>query len=76
MPAEIPADSIGLVTPQTVVFSADLALECGRSLPGYTLVYETYGALNAGRSNAILLCHALSGDHHAAGYHSMEGILS
>jgi len=46
MPAQIPADSVGLVTPQTVTFPADLQLECGRSLPGYTLVYESYGALN------------------------------
>ncbi|MHB1644787.1 MAG: alpha/beta fold hydrolase, partial [Acidithiobacillus sp.] len=72
MPVEIPVDSVGLVTPQTVTFSAPLELECGRCLPGYTLAYETYGTLNAQRSNAILLCHALSGDHHAAGYHSMD----
>ena len=72
MPAKIPADSVGLVTPQTVFFSAPLKLECGRELPGYSLTYETYGTLNAQRSNAILLCHALSGDHHAAGYHAMD----
>jgi len=45
-------------------------LACGRELAGYDLVYETYGELNAGRSNAVLVCHALSGHHHAAGYHS------
>lgn len=72
MSENIPADSIGLVTPETIRFDRPLALDCGRSLPGYELVYETYGTLNASRSNAILICHALSGDHHAAGYHSMD----
>ncbi|WMT45832.1 MAG: homoserine O-acetyltransferase [Acidithiobacillus caldus] len=72
MPAVIPTDSVGLVHPQTVDFPEPLTLECGRSLPGYTLAYETYGTLNAARSNAILVCHALSGDHHAAGYHSVD----
>ncbi|HET8701446.1 MAG TPA: homoserine O-acetyltransferase, partial [Nitrococcus sp.] len=47
-----------------------LTLGCGRSLPGYELVYEAYGKLNPDRSNAILVCHALSGTHHAAGYNS------
>jgi homoserine O-acetyltransferase len=41
-------------------------------LPRYDLVYETYGSLNEDHSNAILICHALSGDHHAAGYHAMD----
>lgn len=72
MPETIPADSVGLVSPQTQHFDEPLSLECGRSLAQYDLVYETYGELNADRSNAILICHALSGDHHAAGYHSME----
>ena len=65
-------DSVGIVTPQTAHFSEPLALACGRSLPSYELVYETYGELNAERSNAVLICHALSGHHHAAGYHSEE----
>jgi homoserine O-acetyltransferase len=72
MPETIPADSIGLVSPKTQHFQEPLSLECGRTLAQYDLVYETYGELNADRSNAILICHALSGDHHAAGYHSME----
>ncbi|MEW6354127.1 MAG: homoserine O-acetyltransferase [Pseudomonadota bacterium] len=72
MPLTLPADSVGLVTPRTQRFDEPLALDCGRSLDSYELVYETYGALNAARSNAILICHALSGDHHAAGYHSLE----
>lgn len=72
MPATLPADSIGLVTPQTKRFETPLALDCGRHLPGFELIYETYGTLNAARDNAILICHALSGDHHAAGYHSVQ----
>lgn len=47
-----------------------MTLQCGKTLPGYELAYETYGTLNAARSNAVLVCHALSGHHHAAGYHS------
>jgi len=39
-------------------------------LPHYDLVYETYGALNADKSNAVLVCHALSGHHHVAGYYA------
>ncbi len=67
-----PEDSVGLVTPQTAHFIEPLALECQRVLSAYDLVYETYGELNASASNAILICHALSGHHHAAGYHSVE----
>jgi len=72
MPDNIPPDSVGLVIPKTYHFDAPLQLECGRILQQYDLIYETYGTLNADASNAILICHALSGDHHAAGYHSME----
>ena len=72
MPDQIPADSVGLVTPQTQKFKEALALDCGRDLSGYEIAYETYGELNADRSNAILICHALSGDQHAAGYYSMD----
>ena len=72
MPETIPADSVGLVKPQKLAFDTPLALDCGRTLSSYDLVYETYGELNADASNAILICHALSGDHHAAGYHSEE----
>lgn len=72
MPKDIPADSVGIVTPQTRRFDEPLALDCGRTLAGYDLAYETYGSLNTDGSNALLICHALSGDHHAAGYHSLE----
>ncbi|PWB45551.1 MAG: homoserine O-acetyltransferase [Nitrosomonadales bacterium] len=59
-----------IVTPQTARFESPLTLKSGATLPSYELVYETYGTLNAGKSNAILVCHALSGNHHAAGYHA------
>lgn len=72
MPTAITADSVGLVTPRVANFTAPLKLVCGRTLTDYQLIYETYGTLNADGSNAVLICHALSGHHHAAGYHSME----
>jgi len=65
----LPADSVGLVTPQVYHHAAPFTLRCGETLAGFELVYETYGRLNASRSNALLVCHALSGNHHAAGYH-------
>jgi len=55
--------------PQRQQFDSPLLLDCGRSLPTFDLMIETYGTLNADASNAILICHALSGHHHAAGYH-------
>ncbi|MAC35826.1 MAG: homoserine O-acetyltransferase [Haliea sp.] len=66
------SDSVGIVTPQCAEFDQPLTLACGRVLPRYQLIYETYGTLNAEASNAVLICHALSGHHHAAGYHSDE----
>jgi homoserine O-acetyltransferase len=65
----IPADSVGLVTPQKLHFDEPLILRSGRVIEQYDLMVETYGTLNADKSNAILICHALSGDHHAAGYY-------
>jgi len=64
--------SVGIVTPKVARFDEALSLTCGRELPHFELVYETYGTLNERRSNAVLICHALSGHHHAAGYHSAE----
>ncbi|MFR0674083.1 homoserine O-succinyltransferase MetX [Enterobacterales bacterium AW_CKDN230030176-1A_HGKHYDSX7] len=72
MSTVFPKDSVGLVVPQLARFDDPLTLACGRSLAGYELVYETYGTLNASASNAVLICHALSGHHHAAGYHTPE----
>ena len=66
------ADSVGLVEPRLARYDQPLTLQCRETLPGFELVYETYGQLNAARSNAVLVCHALSGDHHAAGYHAPE----
>ncbi len=60
-------NSVGLVAPQTAHFSEPLALKSGAVLPQFDLVYETYGQLNADKSNAVLICHALSGTHHVAG---------
>ncbi|OBQ32376.1 MAG: homoserine O-acetyltransferase, partial [Aphanizomenon flos-aquae WA102] len=60
-------NSIGIVTPQSLYFKEPLALQSGASLSDYTLVYETYGTLNADRSNAVLVCHALNASHHVAG---------
>ncbi len=70
MATSIPADSVGIVTPDTVRFDTPLKLDCGQTLSHYELIYESYGELNEDHSNAILICHALTGDHHAAGYHS------
>ena len=62
--------SVGIVEPKSAFFDEPLFLRSGEVLEEYTLVYETYGQLNADGSNAVLICHALSGNHHAAGYHS------
>ena len=62
--------TIGIVKPKRFTFPAPLVLDSGQRLAHVTIQYETYGELNANRSNAILVHHALSGDAHAAGYHS------
>ena len=64
--------SVGIVTPQRAHFTEVLYLESGEVLDGFELVYETYGVLRADASNAVLICHALSGNHHAAGIYSED----
>ena len=64
--------SVGVVVPQTAHFDQPIMLACGRELSDYDLVYETYGELNDTKSNAVLICHALSGNHHAAGVHNEQ----
>ncbi len=56
-----------IVTPQSMHFAQTLALQSGASIRGYALAYETYGTLNADKSNAVLICHALNASHHVAG---------
>ena len=63
---------IGLVQWKDFHWKEPFAFDSGDELPGFTLRYETYGRLNAEKSNAILVCHALSGDHHCAGIHSLR----
>ena len=65
-------DSVGIVKPQKAIFDSPLQLDCGKELKKIELVYETYGSLNERKDNAVLICHALSGDHHAAGFNSPE----
>ncbi|PLZ02328.1 homoserine O-acetyltransferase [Burkholderia sp. WAC0059] len=60
-------ESIGIVAPQNLHFDEPLPLQNGSSLAGYDLMVETYGTLNASRSNAVLVCHALNASHHVAG---------
>ena len=62
--------SLGPVTPLSRHFGEPLPLQSGARLADYTLVYETYGTLNAARSNAVLVCHALNASHHVAGTHA------
>jgi len=65
-------ESIGIVAPQRMHFNEPLALQSGASLSSYDLMVETYGTLNAARSNAVLVCHALNASHHVAGVYADE----
>lgn len=67
MDSSITSKSVGVVAPQRAKFSEPVRLKCGAVIDQYELVYETYGRLNADRSNAVLVCHALNAAHHVAG---------
>ena len=72
MTNKINDNSVGIVKSKTVEIKQNLKLDCGKDLKNFSLVYETYGELNSEKNNAILICHALSGDHHAAGYYNID----
>ena len=63
-------NSVGAVAPQTMHFAEPLMLRSGAAIDCYDLIFETYGALNAAKSNAVLVCHALNASHHVAGYYA------
>ncbi|PTY00648.1 homoserine O-acetyltransferase [Opitutus sp. ER46] len=63
---------VGFVAPHDFVYTQPFTFQSGQQIPGFTIRYETYGQLNAARDNAVLICHALSGDHHCAGWHSEQ----
>ena len=65
-------NSIGYIKPTIITIKNPLKLLSGKILSQYDLIYETYGSLNKDGSNAVLICHALSGNHHVAGYHEGE----
>jgi homoserine O-acetyltransferase len=66
-------DTLAAVVHQTVCFEDGLTLECGTTLPRLDVAYRTYGRLNAARSNAVLICHALTGDQYVAERHPITG---
>jgi len=68
----MPEGSVGIVTPKLLRFDEPIALKSGFLLEQYDLAYETYGELNAARSNAILVCHALNASHHVAGVYASD----
>ena len=68
-PGSVGVGSVGVITPQLFRFDSALQLSSGASIGGYSLMCETYGELNAARSNAVLICHALNASHHVAGTH-------
>jgi homoserine O-acetyltransferase len=69
-PRHLAPGDVGLVQAHDFVYGKPFTFKNGQVLPGFTLRYETYGTLNATRDNAVLICHAISGDHHCAGWHA------
>jgi homoserine O-acetyltransferase/O-succinyltransferase len=69
-PRHLAGDDVGIVRPRDFTHTGPFAFKSGQVIQGFTLRYETCGSLNATRDNAVLICHALSGDHHCAGWHS------
>ena len=69
MTSDIHKNSVGIVAAEKILIETPLTLACGIVLPSHELMVETYGTLNSDKSNALLICHALSGSHHAAGFH-------
>jgi homoserine O-acetyltransferase len=72
MDGSIDNRSVGVVAPQVAHFAEPVTLRCGATIEQYDLVFETCGKLNAARSNAILVCHALNASHHVAGHYAGE----
>ncbi|WP_053982195.1 homoserine O-succinyltransferase MetX [Marinagarivorans algicola] len=68
-PTSVPMNSVGIVKPELIHFNQPFTLACGRTLDNFELMIETYGLLNSDKSNAVLICHALSGNQHAAGFY-------
>src|SRR5687768_682289 len=64
--------SVGAATAQKARFSEPIRLRGGAELPAFEIAYETYGTLNAAKSNAVLVCHALNASHHVAGFYEEE----
>ena len=62
-------NTVGMVTPKVMKTQEKLLLESGKGLDSFDITYEVYGELNKDKTNAVLICHALSGNHHVAGYH-------
>jgi len=62
-------NSVGIVKPKIFKCADPIKLSCGMVLDNYELIYETYGKLNKNKDNAVLVCHALSGNQHVAGRH-------
>ena len=70
MALNISENSVGTVAAEKILIDTPLTLACGVVLASHELMVETYGTLNADKSNALLICHALSGSHHAAGFYA------